>query len=99
MSDIVKFMERERDSRSDMCVEDLFFLADLRALGVPWVRERVAACRSHDDVRRLWTLIRAWGPNHEDVDDLFALSPQPVHVGHAVERVRRLTGIVEGWRS
>jgi quercetin dioxygenase-like cupin family protein len=63
-------------------VEDVIFLDDLRALGIPWIDRLVDPCTSHQDVERVWSLIRMWGGDHEDVKDLLQLSTQ----AHAVER-------------
>ena len=55
-------------------VEDLFFVADLKQLGIPWVDRLVGECESHEDLARVWTLIRCWGPVEEDVESTLRLS-------------------------
>jgi hypothetical protein len=52
------------------------------------------SCRTHEDVCGLWAVIRSWGPNGEDVEDLLRLDPTNVC---DAEKLERLTDVVEGW--
>ena len=51
-----------------LMVEDVFVLADLRALEIPWLNALVERCVSHDDVVRLTTILRSWGPTAGEVE-------------------------------
>jgi hypothetical protein len=80
-------------------VEDVLFLDDLRALGVPWVDRLIDPCASTEDVERVWTLIRSWGPDHEDAEDVLHLSAHMPRLGHEALKIRRLIRICENYRS
>jgi hypothetical protein len=81
-------------ARTPIHVEDLFFLDDLKNLGVPWVTALAVSCQTHEDVRGLWALIRSWGPDGEDVEDLLRLDPKNQS---DAEKLVRLTRVVETW--
>jgi hypothetical protein len=99
MSDIVKIMliPIRGPGGSVLRVEDLFLLDDLKALDLPWVTELASVCESHEDVKMLWTLLRAWGPDNEDVEELLVVSRPSSQRRETADRVRRLVRIVEGW--
>ena len=80
-------------------VEDLIFLDDLRALGVPWIDRLIEPCRSREDVERVWAMIRMWGPDHEDASDLLDLSAQMPQLEHATEKTLALIRLCENYRS
>jgi hypothetical protein len=99
MSDIVKIMPTpgRGPGGSVLRVEDLFLLDDPTALDLPWVTELASVCESHEDVKMLWMLLRTWGPDNEDVEELLVLARPSSQPQQTVERVRRLVRIVEGW--
>jgi len=73
-----------------MRVQDLIFLDDLQALGIEWV-DRIANQRtSHEDVNRVWALLRAWGPDQEDVRGMFALSAHVPHLEQDADKMLTL---------
>ena len=78
-------------------VEDLIFLDDLRALGVPWIDRLIDPCRSPEDVARVWTMIRMWGPDHEDVSDLLDLSAQMPQLEHAAQKTLAMIRLCENY--
>jgi hypothetical protein len=80
-------------------VEDLLFLNDFRALGVPWIDKLIDHCTSTDDVERVWTLIRSWGPDYEDAEDVLHLSAQMPRLGHEALKILRMIRICENYRS
>ncbi len=80
-------------------VEDLLFLDDLRALGVPWIDKLIDPCTSTEDVERVWTLIRLWGPDHEDADDVLHLSAQMPRLGHEALKILSMIRICDNYRS
>jgi hypothetical protein len=83
---------------SSICVEDLFFLADLEALGIPWVNAMAETCRSHEDVEAVRGVLRCWGPDEEDVEDARCLRSRVPEVHPEVERVRALVRLLGGQR-
>ncbi len=82
-----------------MRVEDLMFLDDLRALGIPWIDRLVGPCGSHEDVEGVWTLIRMWGPDDEDAMDVLRLSAQLPHLTQEVEKILSMIRLCENYRS
>ncbi len=82
-----------------MRVEDLFFLDDLKALGVSWIDRLVVPCTSHQDVERVWSLIRMWGPDYEDVQDVLRLSVQLPHLKQEVTKMVGMIRLCENYRS
>ncbi len=80
-------------------VEDLIFLDDLRALGVPWIDRLLESCSSLEDVERVWTMIRMWGPDHEDACDLLDLSAQMPQLEHATQQALAMIRLCENYRS
>ena len=81
-----------------MRVEDVIFLDDLRALGFPWIDRLVDPCTSVEDVERVWTLIRMWGPDHEDAKDMLQLSAQLPHVEQEVQKMLDMIRLCENYR-
>ncbi len=79
-------------------VEDVIFLDDLRALGIRWIDKLVDPCTSRQDVERLWTLIRMWAANHEDVNDMLQLSAQALAVEREVQKMRDMIRLCENYR-
>ena len=75
------------------------FLDDLRALGLPWIDRLVGPCASHDDVERVWTFIRMWGPDDEDAMDVLQLSAQLPYLTQEVERILSMMRHCENYRS
>ena len=90
---------RGASKNGSLRVEDLMFLDDLRALGLPWVDRLIDPCSSHEDVERVWTMIRMWGPDHEDVSDLLDLSAQMPQLGHAAQKTLAMIRLCENYRS
>jgi hypothetical protein len=80
-------------------VEELIFLDDLRALGLPWIDRLIDPCRSREDVARVWTMIRMWGPDHEDVTDLLDLSAQMPQLEQAAQKTLAMVRLCENYRS
>ncbi len=85
-------------------VEDLFFLDDLRALGVPWIDRLIDRCASHEDVEMAWALIHMGGPDAGDADDVLELSARtpPLQRSPLEDEARKLLGVIrvrEGYRS
>ena len=81
-----------------MRVEDLIFLDDLRALGLPWIDRLVDPCTFREDVERVWTHIRMWGPDHEDAEDMLQLSVQRPHLEQEAEKMLRMIRLCENYR-
>jgi hypothetical protein len=81
-----------------MRVEDVIFLDDLRALAIPWIDRLVDPCTSREDVERVWTLIRMWGPDHADAEDLLQLSAQLPHLEQEVEKMLGMIRLCENYR-
>jgi rhodanese-related sulfurtransferase/quercetin dioxygenase-like cupin family protein len=81
-----------------MRVEDVIFLDDLRALGIPWIDRLVGPCTSLEDVERLWTLVRMWGPDHEDAKDVLQLSAQLPHLEQEAEKMLGMIRLCENYR-
>jgi hypothetical protein len=81
-----------------MRVEDLIFLDDLRALGLPWIDRLVGPCTTRADVERVWTLIRMWGPDHEDAEDMLRLSAQLPQMQHEVDKTLAIIRLCENYR-
>jgi hypothetical protein len=84
---------------TSMRVEDLMFLDDLRALGIPWIDRLVGPCASHEDVERVWTLIRMWGPDYQDAMDVLRLSAQMPDLTLEVEKILCMIRLCENYRS
>ena len=80
-----------------MSVEDLFFLDDLKALNLPWVSRLVLSCGSHEDVKALWTIIRMWGPNNEDLEDCQQLADRSLEMKQAALDICSLLRIMHTW--
>jgi hypothetical protein len=89
---------RRPTSERAMRVEDVLFLDDLRALGIPWIDRLVGPCTSREDVERVWTLIRMWGPDHEDVKDMLQLSAQRPRLEQEVEKMLGVIRLCESYR-
>ena len=87
-----------RGGTAEMRVEDLIFLDDLRALAIPWIDRLVDPCTSREDVERVCSLIRMWGPDHEDAKDVLALSSQMPHLEQEVEKVLDLIRLCENYQ-
>ncbi len=83
----------------DICVEDLFLVADLEALGIPWVRRLAAGHTSHEEVALMRTLLHSWGPNDEDVEDLLDLGAHSPQMWLAAQRTRNLIRAVQAWEA
>jgi len=81
-----------------MHVEDLFLLDDLRSVEIPWVDRLVEGCATHQDVERVWTMIRCWGPDHEDVESITQLSTHSSRLQQDAEKLRKLVHSIESWR-
>ncbi len=73
------------------------FLDDLRALGIPWIDRLVGPCTSREEVERAWTLLRMWGPEHEDVKDMRVLAAQLPHLEQEVEKMLGLIRLCEDY--
>ena len=84
---------------SSIDVEDLFFLADLEALGIPWVNAMAETCSSHEDVEKVRGMLRCWGPNDEDVAEALCLPSRFPRIHPEVERVRALVRLLGGGRA
>jgi hypothetical protein len=80
-------------------VEDLMFLDDLRALGVPWIDRLIDPCTSHEDVERIWVLIRMWGPDHEEADEILEMSVQMPQLEPEAQKILRMIRLCENYRS
>jgi hypothetical protein len=80
-------------------VEDGIFLHELRALGVPWVDRVIDPCTSHEDVERVWSLIRMWGPDYEDAMDVLDLSAQMPSLEHEIQKILAMMQLCENYRS
>ena len=89
---------RGQPNNGSLRVEDLMFLDDLRALGVPWVDRLIDPCTSHEDVERVWVLIRMWGPDHEDAKDMLRLSAQLPHLEQEAEKMLRIIRLCKSYR-
>ena len=76
-------------------VEDVMFLDDLRALGIPWIDRLVGPCSSREEVETVWTLLRMWGPEHEDVKDMHELTAQLPHLEQEVEKMQGMIRLCE----
>ena len=84
-------------SSTALRVEDVMFLDDLRALGIPWIDRLVGPCTSREDVERAWTLLRTWGPEHEDVKDMRVLAALLPHLDEEVEKMLGLIRLCEDY--
>jgi len=91
--------DREPANNGSMCVEDLIFLDDLRALGVPWIDRLIDPCTSHKDVEMVWTLIRMWGPDDEDANQLREMSAQMPKLEDDVQKILGMIRLCENYRS
>ena len=80
-------------------VEDLIFLDDLRALDVPWIDRLIDPCTSRQDVERVWTMIRMWGPDHDDLSDLLELADQMPQLEHTAQKILTILRLCENYRS
>lgn len=89
----------ELASSGSLRVEDVIFLDDLRALGVPWLGTLIDGCSSHEDVERVWTLIRMAGPEREDARDVRELSAHLPELEHEVQKILDLIRVWERYRS
>ncbi|HXY27852.1 MAG TPA: hypothetical protein VEH82_06190, partial [Acidimicrobiales bacterium] len=78
-----------------MTVRDLIFLDDLRSLELPWIDRLTASASSHEDVGRVWAIIRCWGPNNEDAEDLTGLAARVPHFSDEVEKIQKLIRLTE----
>jgi hypothetical protein len=87
-----------RANSGSLRVEDLIFLDDLRALGVPWIDRLIEPCSSREDVERVWAQIRTWGPDHEDASDLLDLSAHMPQLVHAAEQALAMIRLCENYR-
>ena len=85
-------------SKRALRVEDVIFLDDLRTLGIPWIDRLVGPCSSREDVETVWTLIRMWGPDHEDVKDTLELAAQLPHLEQEVEMMLGMIRLCENYR-
>jgi len=90
--------EGRQPTTATMPVQDLFLLDDLRSLDIPWVDRLVQGCSTHEDVERVWTLIRCWGPDHEEVDSTSQSSTPHSRILESAEKLRRLVRAIERWR-
>lgn len=82
-----------------MRVEDVIFLDDLRTLGIPRIDNLVDSCTSREDVKRIWTLLRTWGPNHEDVNDMLQLSAQVPQIERKVQSMLNMIQLCENYQQ
>jgi len=89
---------RRPTSDRAMRVEDAIFLDDLRALGIPWINRLLGPCTSREDVEGVWTLIRMWGPDHEDVEDMLQLAAQQPRLEQEVEKILGMIRLCESYR-
>ena len=89
----------EPRTATSLRVEDLMFLDDLRALGIAWIDRLAGSCTSRTDVKRVWTLIRMWGPDLEDAKDILSLSGQLPRLEHDVEKTLSLVQLCENYPS
>ena len=80
-----------------MRVEDAMFLDDLRALGIPWINRLLSPCTSREDVERVWTLLRMWGPDREDVKDMLQLAAQQPCLEQEVEKILGMIRLCESY--
>jgi len=92
-------LQETEEPASSIDVEDLFFLADLEALGIPWATAMAETCRSHEDVEKVRGALRGWGPNDEDVEEALCLPSRFPRVHPEVERVRALVRLLGGGRA
>jgi hypothetical protein len=79
-------------------VEDLFLRDDLKAIGIPWVDRLLEECDSHTDLARVWTIIRCWGPDGEDIESMRALSVHSPPLEEHAEKARNLVVSIDRWR-
>ena len=91
-------LPKTNEQGSSICVEDLFFLADLEALGIPWVKTMAETCSSHEDVEKVRGALRCWGPDDEDVADARCLPSRFPSINPEFERVRALVRLLGGQR-
>ena len=89
---------RELANGGSLRVEDLFFLDDLRALGVPWLDGLIDRCTSHRDVEMVWTLVRLGGPDREDAGDVLKLSASVPQLEDEAQKILGLIRVWEGYR-
>lgn len=82
-----------------MRVEDRIFLDDLGALDLPWIDRLIDPCTSRADVERVWTLIRMWGPDHDDADDLLEMSTHMPRLEPEVQKILAMIRLCEDYRS
>ena len=75
------------------------FLDDLRTLGIPWIDRLVGPCTSREDVETVWTLIRMWGPDHEDVKDMLELAAQLPHLEREVKMMLGMIRLCENYQQ
>jgi hypothetical protein len=90
--------ERRPPTTATMTLEDLFLLDDLRSLDIPWVDRLVRRCSSHEDVVRVWTLIRCWGPDDDEVESKPRSSTPRSGILEGAEKLRRMVRSIERWR-
>ena len=81
-----------------MSVQDLFLLDDLRSLRIPWLVRLIDGCKTHEDVERMWMQIRCWGPDHDDVEEMFQLSTHSSRLQQSAEKLRKMVHWIESWR-
>ncbi len=87
----------QRAGPAAMRVEDLIFLDDLRALGLPWIDRLVDRCTTRADVERVWNLIRMWGPDYQDVKDMLRLSAQLPQMHQEVGKMLDIIRLCENY--
>lgn len=80
-------------------VEDLIFLDDLGALGVPWIDRLIDRCTSHNEVEMVWTLIRMGGPDDEDACDVLELSALVPQLEQEAGKILAMVRVCENYRS
>ncbi len=83
---------------SALRVEDLIFVDDLRALGIPWVDRLVDSCTSREDVERVWSLLHMWGPDREEIEDMLQPSAPVSQVEREVQKTLDLIRLCENYR-
>jgi hypothetical protein len=81
-----------------MRVQDLIFLDDLRGLGIDWIDRLAGNCTSHEDVARVWALIRAWGPDQDDVTSALGLSSHVPRLERDAGKMLTLIRLCENYR-
>jgi hypothetical protein len=91
--------QRGPANSASLRVEDLIFLDDLRALDVPWIDRLIDPCGSRQDVERVWTMIRMWGPDHDDVSDLLDLTDQRPQLEHTAQKTLAMLRLCDNYRS